>query len=249
MLRDAGASGDARPFPYADYAKAKSALCEALIGPRVYALLLGGSGMGKTRLAKDIGSVLDQRRHHLLYVAAYRASLAGIVHLCASRLHLRLRRSHLQTVVVLAETLGAQTRNLTLWLDDADQLASGCLTQLRTLVEATGAAAPVMSIVLAGPPALRTRLSSPELFSLRRRIALECMLAGLRRDELAPFLEHRFGAAAAARLPESVRDELFERTQAAPALLDRVVRQILGRRPQGAIHDDEVRDLLDRIEL
>lgn len=34
---------------------------------------------------------------------------------------------------------------------------------------------------------------------------------------------HRFGSAGGARLPELLHDELFERTQAAPALIHKVV--------------------------
>jgi type II secretory pathway predicted ATPase ExeA len=241
-------AGDDRPFPYADYAHAEGALREALDGGRFYGLLLGASGMGKTELGRDIARALD-RRHHFVHVAAYRASLVGIVRLCASRLHLRARRSHLETVVALADTIAAQTAHWVLWLDDADQIASSCLAQLRTFVETPGAPTPLMSVVLAGPESLLSRLSAPELFALKRRIALSCTLAGLRRHELDPFLEHRFGAASAARISQSVRHELFERTQAAPALLDRVVRQILQHRPQGAIDDDEVRAILDTAGL
>jgi type II secretory pathway predicted ATPase ExeA len=135
-----------------------------------------------------------------------------------------------------------------LWLDDADQIPSTTLAELRTLVEAVPAAAPLATVVLAGSLALLSRLEDPALFALKRRIALCCTLAGLRRGELDPFLEHRFGAAHR-RVGASIRDELFERTGAAPAVLDRLVGQILARQPQGAIDDDEVRAALDSAGL
>jgi type II secretory pathway predicted ATPase ExeA len=245
-----GSSGDGRPFPYIDYVHARNALLEALhAGPRLYALVLGASGMGKTCLVNDVSVALDRRRHHVVYVAACRASIVGIVRLLACKLHLRWRRSHLETVVALAETMAAQTMHWVLWLDDADQVAATTLAQLRILVEAVPAAAPLFSVVLSGPAALLSRLETPGLFALRRRFALHCTLAGLRRNELDGFLEHRFGAAGAERVQSSIRDELFERTQAAPALLDRVVRNLLHQHPQGAIDEDEIRAILDSAGL
>jgi type II secretory pathway predicted ATPase ExeA len=72
------------------------------------------------------------------------------------------------------------------------------------------------------------QLEAPELFPLKRRLVVRVALDGLRRDELDAFLAHRFGDAAR-RVPPSLKDELFERTRGAPALVDRVVAYALAR--------------------
>lgn len=236
------------PFPYGDWVRARTELLEALEGSCFYAVLLGASGMGKTCLFRDLEARLDRRRHHAVYLASSRASVTGIVRLLAHHLHLRPRRSYLETLFALTQTLAVHGARIVLWLDEAEQLDLATLERLRTLVEADPAA-PSFSVVLSGGPELGGRLDSPRLLALARRITPRCTLAGLRRDELDGFLVHRFGAAAAARLPTSIRDELFERTSATPALLDRVVRRLLARHPQGAIDDDEVRASLDTASL
>ena len=101
-----------------------------------------------------------------------------------------------------------------------------------------------MTVVFSGLPDLATKLEAPVLFPLKRRIAHRCTLTGLRRDELDPFLEHRFGSQEAQRIPPSGRDDLFERTQAAPALIDQVTRHALAR-SNGIIDPEVVRAVLD----
>ena len=239
---------DDQPFPYADYVHAKAALLYALDGPCFYALVVGASGTGKTCLVRQLTAEIDRRRHHVAYVSSARASVTGIVHLLARRLHLRPRRSHLECVEALTQVMAAQTARLLLWMDEAEQVELATLEQLRTLVEADPAA-PSFSVVLAGQPALLSRLDAPRLSALTRRITLHCRLSGLRRDELDAFLVHRFGADGAARIAPSIHDDLFERTSAVPALLDGVVRRLLALPHQGVIDDDEARAILDAAGL
>lgn len=240
-----------RPFHYGDYVSAKTALLDALQGPCFYALVVGAPGTGKTSLLREIAAQCDSRRHHIAYLSSARASLTGIVHLLARRLHLRPRRSHLECVEALTQVMAAQTARVLLWLDEAEQIDVATLEQLRTLVEATPTGRS-FSVVLAGQPALESRLDTPRLAPLAHRLDLRLSLTGLRRDELDAFLAHRFGTEAAARLSPSALDELFERCAAVPALLDRIVRRLLALSlypHPGVIDVDQVRAVLDRASL
>ncbi len=233
-----------RPFPYADYVEARKTLKAALKGPCFYALLTGASGMGKTELLRDITDSLDKHRYHLVYLASANISLVSIVRLLATRLHVGARRSYLETVDVIAETIHSQTAHMVIWLDEADQLERDTLQEIRTLAEHKLSAQQILTIVFSGLPELVTKLEAPVLFPLKRRIAHRCTLTGLRRDELDSFLEHRFGTQEAQRIPPSSRDDLFERTQAAPALIDQVARHALERN-KGTIDPEVVRAVLD----
>lgn len=217
------------PFPYADYLQAKHALQKALQGPRFYALLTGPSGTGKTCLLRDISAEIDRGHHHIIYVSSSRASLVSIVRLLALTFHVNPHHSHLETVHSLTEAIQIHTTHLLLWLDEADQLEPDVLQQLRMLAESSPSPEPLMSIVLSGLSSLFDKLNSPTMFPLKRRISLRCTLAGLRRDELDPFIAHRFGTHDAQRIAADVRDELFERTQAAPALIDQILRHALAQ--------------------
>ena len=117
------------------------------------------------------------------------------------------------------------------------------------VAEADLGAEQILSVVLSGLPSLVTVLDAPGLFPLKRRIALRMRLDGLRRNELDPFLEHRFGTTEAHRVPEAVRDELFERTQAAPAVIDSVLRQAFTTTTKGRLDPDAIRAILDKQAL
>lgn len=237
------------PFLYADYVKAKQALLSALTGPRFYALVCGASGMGKTSLLRDISASLDRHRHQVVYVSCAQASVVSIVRYLATLLHVTPRRSYLETAQVLSEAIQAQAAHLLLWVDEADQVDPNALAQVRMLAESEMGCEQLMSVVLSGLPAIGTQLDAPSLFPLKRRIAYRLTLAGLRRDELEPFLQHRFGADEAGRVPAAVHDELFERTQATPALIDKTVRHALTSSQRTPLDPETVRAALDVADL
>lgn len=237
------------PFLYADYVKARETLQSALCGPRFYALVCGASGMGKTSLLRDISASLDRHRHQVVYVSCAQASVVSIVRYLAGLLHVTPRRSYLETAQVLNEAIQAQTAHLMLWVDEADQVDPCALGQVRMLAESEMGCEQLMSVVLSGLPAIGAQLDAPSLFPLKRRISYRLTLAGLRRDELEAFLQHRFGAAEAGRVPPGVHDELFERTQATPALIDKTVRHALSSSQQTPLDPEVVRAALDIADL
>ena len=233
------------PFPYADYVRARQTLLKSLkSGPHFYALLSGLSGMGKTSLLRDIQDELERHRYQIVYISSSNASAVGIVRLFVQRLHVSPRLSYLETVQVLSEAIRAQPAQVLLWIDEADQADRSTLQEVRMLVESDLGSEPLATVVLSGLPALLALVDAPALFPLKRRISLRCSLCGLVRDELDLFLEHRFGATDAQRVPASVRDELFERTQATPALIDQVIRHALAVH-SGRLDAEDVRATLD----
>jgi type II secretory pathway predicted ATPase ExeA len=236
----------AEPFPYADYVKARDDLLRALQGPSFYALLTGISGMGKTSLLRDLSAKLD--RQIVLYISSSRASRVGVVRFLANKLHVGPRRSHIETVDVLCDAIQAQTSHLLLWMDEADQVETATLQEVRMLAESHLALEQLFSVVLSGLPQLLSRLDAPTLFPLKRRISRRYVLAGLHREELISFLVHRFGSVEADRIPAAIHDELFERTQATPALIDLVVRHALAT-AKGDIDLEDVRAALDTAGL
>ena len=233
------------PFPYRDYVAAKASLTAALGGSAFYALVTGPSGTGKTSLARDVSSGMDRRAHQFLYLSSPRVSLLSIVRYFAQVLRVTPRRSSLETIKVIADQLQAQPAQLVAWIDEAAAVPADTMSELRTLAEFNHEVPQIFSIVLSGPPELKSLLDLPALFPLKRRISVRCPLSGLRQDELEPFLVHRFGAGDARRVPVGLRDELFERTQGVPALVDRVVRAALERTGKGAVGDESLREALD----
>ena len=216
------------PFPYRDWTTAKDELEAALRRGTCYGLVTGASGTGKTSLCHALTAAEGDARGQLLYLSASRVSLLSVVRYVAQVLRVPPRRSSVETIKALVDVIKDRATRPVLWIDEADHLPVATLTELRSLIEFDPAPQPLLSLVLSGPPELKTQLEAPELFPLKRRLVVRVALDGLRRAELDAFLAHRFGEAPR-RIPPSLKDELFERTRGAPALVDRVVAYALAR--------------------
>lgn len=235
------------PFPYRDWAIAKDELETALRRGTFYGLVTGASGTGKTSLCHTLIASLDDTRGQILYLSASRVSLLSVVRYFAQVLRVPPRRSSVETTKALVDVIKERSTRPALWIDEADRLPVATLTELRSLIEFEPAPQPLLSLLLSGPPELRTQLEAPELFPLKRRLSVRAALDGLRRDELDAFLAHRFGDAAR-RVPASLKDELFERTRGTPALVDRVTAHALVRTAK-TLGDSELREALDAAGL
>lgn len=231
------------PFPYRDWTTAKDELEAQLRRGTCYGLVTGASGTGKTSLCHALTVAEGDARGQILYLSASRVSLLSVVRYVAQVLRIPPRRSTVETTKALVDVIKDRPTRPVLWIDEADHLPVATLTELRSLIEFDPAPQPLLSLILSGPPELRTQLEAPALFPLKRRLVVRVALDGLRRDELDGFLAHRFGEAAR-RVPPALKDELFERTRGAPALVDRVVAYALARTAK-TLGDAELREALD----
>lgn len=237
---------DEGPFPYRDYEAARAALRRSIGAGHLFAAVFGPSGTGKSALARQLAvDLVEGSRCQLVYVSSSKASAFGLVNTLARALRVQPGRTSLETAQLLAAALKTAPVRYVLWLDEACQVRVEVLREVRVLAEADLALPQILSVVLSGLPELRSTLDAPELFPLKRRISLRCQLAGLGRDELDGFLSHRFGSAAPGRFSSDQKDELFERTEAVPALVHKVVRFVLDRAGSGPITDAILREGFD----
>jgi len=233
------------PFPYADYLQALDAVHKVFAGPCTYLAILGPSGMGKTSLARELVTRLDGSRNTLLYLSSSRISAMGVVRCVAHKMHIWPKRNYLETVQLVSQALSRDPGHVMLWIDEADQADPDTLQEVRMIAESELKDTPLLSVVLSGLPALAANLDCAALFPLKRRIARHYLLAGLKRHELDPFLQHRFGDDAVQRIPNAFRDELFERAQAAPAVIDKIISQALAQKSAGPIDPEVCHAILD----
>lgn len=235
------------PFLYADYAQALADLQTAFDAGPFYAVLTGASGMGKSSLLHQLAGVADAHRYQAVYLSSSRANVTNLARFLAYSLRVAPCRSHLETVQTFANALRSQQAHLVVQVDEADRVDPDALQELRVLAECDSSGKQLFSVILSGLPDVLGHLDSPALFPLKRRLTVRLKLSGLRRDELEPFLVHRFGADAE-RVPALVHDELFERAQGTPGLIYTALRFPLAR-SKGKLSADEVRAGLDPLGL
>ena len=103
-------------------------------------------------------------------------------------------------------------------------------------------------ILLIGLPLLRDRLQA--IAPLWRRVVVREELTGLIFDELAPFIEHHFGATNLQPIAQEAMRILFERARGIPGLVVPMFKKILAEsKPNCPIDPLSIDDILQRWEL
>ncbi len=85
----------------------------------------------------------------------------------------------------------AEDKTVLLIIDEAQNLESEVLEQLRLLSNLETSTSKLIQIILVGQPELRDKLDSQELRQLGQRITLSCSLVPLTFDETCDYIRHR----------------------------------------------------------
>jgi type II secretory pathway predicted ATPase ExeA len=240
---------NSQPFLYRDFTRVRQVVLAALQqGEEPYVLVTGETGTGKTALLRDLRASIDRSRFRILYFQqAQRLGAPGLVRLLAASLRSSTSMYHAVSLDRVVHALGEETQRVLLWFDEAHDLPTETLSAARSLVESSLDANNKVSVLLVGMPRLRSDLQvHPHLW---RRIAVREEITGLQLDEVAPFLEHHFGAASSRRLCDRSIAMLFDHTKGAPGLLLPLARRIYAANGKGKIEPEQVEDVLRRWNL
>lgn len=116
------------------------------------------------------------------------------------------------------ELTQAEDRAALLVIDEAQNLGTAALEQLRLLTNLNPEERDALQIVLAGQPALRERLSQTDTVKLGQRVTFDFTLGGLQEDEVEKYIERRLSAAGAERqlfTPQTCK-LIYESTRGVP---------------------------------
>ena len=80
-------------------------------------------------------------------------------------------------------------------IDEAQHLHPVLLEQLRLWSNLDGDGPPLLQVILSGQPELDTLLGRPEMRQVRQRVSRRCVLTGLKRNEVAEYIDHRLSVA------------------------------------------------------
>jgi len=89
----------------------------------------------------------------------------------------------------------ASGRKVLLIIDEAQNLSSRVLEEVRMLSGVETTKEKVLRIILAGQPELNDKLNSPELLQLTQRVRLRFHLAALTKAETSAYIDHRLEVA------------------------------------------------------
>lgn len=239
------------PFPFADFVRARDSLVHALVElGEPYGMLTGDTGTGKTALLRELRGQLDRTRHRVLYFSeARKLGPAGLVKVVGEALRVRTSMCHSVSLDRLLRALSDDVQTIQLWLDEAQDLPTETLAEVRAVVESDLDGARRVQVLFVGLPRLRTELQSQPY--LWRRIVVREEITGLVFDEVQDFLDHHFPAGQSKRLCDQGLVALFERAGGVPGLVVPMYRAILARAGSGKakIEPELVDDTLERWDI
>jgi len=177
--------------------------------------LTGEVGTGKTTV---IRSLLEQLPGHadVALILNPRVTPAEFLLTICEELHVHVPEAGRGSTKTLMDLLGRQLldthargRRVVLIVDEAQNLSTETLEQVRLLTNLETATTKLLQIILIGQPELRALLDQPDLRQLAQRITGRYHLDPLSRDETSGYVKHRMrvaGATAEVFTPAALRE-------------------------------------------
>jgi len=177
--------------------------------------LTGEVGTGKTTV---IRSLLEQLPGHadVALILNPRVTPAEFLLTICEELHVHVPESGQGSTKTLMDLLGRQLldthargRRVVLIVDEAQNLSTETLEQVRLLTNLETATTKLLQIILIGQPELRALLDQPDLRQLAQRITGRYHLDPLSPEESAGYVKHRMrvaGATAEVFTPAALRE-------------------------------------------
>lgn len=221
-------------LPLSLFDEAHAAL-ERTVADRMSAALIAPAGTGKTALLRRLVSHLPEARYRTHYVKVTSLSkrdmcreIAAAVGAEPAGTYPNLVRRLQDHFTAFSETDGLRP---VLILDEAHDLRVEVLAMLRILTNFEMDSRLVVSILLAGQPALKTFLRRDDLESVAGRLAHVAVLRPLSRDESKTYIEHRVTVAGGSPFPfdSAALDAVFEIARGNLRATDRLCLKALQR--------------------
>jgi general secretion pathway protein A len=241
----------------ARYREALASLHYGITQRKGFVTLIGEAGTGKTTLLKKLLDDLDATTR-TVFVFNTNVTFDEILEYIFGEFDLPVHNGKRLYMLqrlnkFLLEELG-KGRNVALLIDEAQDLDYSVLEDLRLLSNLETAKEKILQIVLSGQPELGQKLGNPGLRQLRQRVAVNCRLLPLTREELTEYIQSRLTAAGAADPKLFTRDaeeRVFEISTGIPRLVNivcdnaLVIGYALGKKRIGAdVVNEAAADLL-----
>ena len=137
----------------------------------------------------------------------------------------------------------SHSKNAVLIIDEAQNLSSPVLEQIRMLSNLETEKEKMLQIILVGQPELEQKLKSPELRQLNQRIAIRHHLSPLSRAEMESYIYQRLhtaGAQGTITFSRSAFDEIYKFSKGTPRLINLLCdRSLLGGFVDQTYHIDK----------
>jgi type II secretory pathway predicted ATPase ExeA len=235
MERPFAAAPDAdRYFPATASEDARRRLGRTIERGEGPALLIGGTGTGKTLLLEVLSRQFQNKMTTVLLAGAQLCTRRALQQSILFQLGLpyrALEEGDLRlSLLEYLRPLEGQPRKLLLLVDEADSLPTRLLEELRALTNIAYKGELLVGLVLVGSAALEERFAEPELSVFSQRLSHRCYLAPFSREETFQYLRAQVSAVGIdpARLfAQDGLEAIFIASDGVPRLINQIADQLI----------------------
>ncbi|RLA49991.1 MAG: general secretion pathway protein, partial [Gammaproteobacteria bacterium] len=182
-------------FKHSSYAKAKAYMQYAFERAEGFVMITGRPGTGKTTLISDMVDSLSADKAKIAMLVCTQLEAEDLLRMVADAFGLPAdtdRKSLLlqRLTKLFTDSYIAGKRSL-LIIDEAQDLSTSALEELRLLTNLQLNSQPLLQIFLLGQEELRDMVQQPNMEQVHQRMVAACHLETLKEEETKAYIKHR----------------------------------------------------------
>ena len=187
-------------YHHPQYARAKAYMAYAFRRAEGFVLLTGPPGTGKTSLIRDVVEYLADERVEVANLVSTQLAADDLLRMVAYIFGVddvqTSKKSHiLQLLTAHLLTMHKAGKRALLIVDEAQDLASQAMEELRLLTNLEESGKPLIQIFLVGQPEIRDQMRNPLMEPVYQRVIAATHLKPLTENETKKYVEHRLRSA------------------------------------------------------
>ncbi len=199
-----------------------------------FIVLTGEVGTGKTTMLECLRDFLAAQQINFAFLFNSRLTPDQFYEMLAYDFVLQCARTSKTEVLFALNNMLIERANAgrvtVLLVDEAHNLEWEVLEEIRMLGNLENRRGKLLQIIIAGQPELDAKLEAPQFRQLKQRIALRCQLRPFNENETAQYIGSRLaraGMRVQTVFPAELMQEIHERTQGIPRLINAVCDNLL----------------------
>lgn len=223
-------------FRYAHnhYKRASAYMAYALEQGEGFVMITGSPGSGKTTLCRDVISEIDNTKINVINLVTSQLQAEELLRKVALEYGLPAERFNKATLLTSIHKhiagLHSTGKRSIIFLDEAQNLTSNGLEELRLLSNLQEGKHSLLQIVLIGHSELRESVLSPGMEHIQQRLIATCHLESMSAEQTEGYITHRLGLVGWQSDPsfnQCVFSLIYQVTQGVPRQVNHIMSRLL----------------------